>query len=213
VSAAEIATRRPFQRFKGVMFVDREFIRMDLDNDLEAMSREALIAEVKRLRFGIRKHRDSSGHELCWHHPDLWSLLPERGVVAVPTVPTWPQFLRGCIEYRESLDRQLTGPTEIGKSWLAQALAQKACRDGYTVLYRPAPKLFRDLAIARADGSLGRVLDSIARTDVLVVDDFAMAPLNEQERRDFLEICDDRYNRRSTILTSQLPVSSWTSRW
>jgi DNA replication protein DnaC len=102
-----------------------------------------------------------------------------------------------------------TGPTGIGKSWLAQALAQKACRDGYTVWYRPVPKLFRELMVARADGSLGRVLESIARTDVLVVDDFAMAPLNEQERRDFLEICDDRYNRRSTILTSQLPVEKW----
>jgi DNA replication protein DnaC len=88
-----------------------------------------------------------------------------------------------------------TGPAGIGKSWLAQALAQKACRD---VWYRPEPKLFRDLLMARADGSLGRVLDSLARTDVLVVDDFAMVPLNEQERRDFLEICDDRYNRRST---------------
>ena len=72
----------------------------------------------------------------------------------------------------------LTGPTGIGKSWLAQALAQKACRDGYTVLYRPAPKLFRDLAMARADGSLGRLLATIARTDVLVVDDFVMAPLS-----------------------------------
>jgi DNA replication protein DnaC len=102
-----------------------------------------------------------------------------------------------------------TGPTGIGKSWLAQALAQKACRDGHTVWYRPLPKLFRELMVARADGSLGRVLESIARTDVLVVDDFAMAPLNEQERRDFLEICDDRYNRRSTILTSQLPVEKW----
>ena len=102
-----------------------------------------------------------------------------------------------------------TGPTGIGKSWLAQALAQKACRDGYTVWYRPVPKLFRELMVARADGSLGRVLESIARTDVLVVDDFAMAALNEQERRDFLEICDDRYNRRSTILTSQLPVEKW----
>jgi len=102
-----------------------------------------------------------------------------------------------------------TGPTGIGKSWLAQALAQKACRDGYTVWYRRIPKLFRELMVARADGSLGRVLENIARTDVLVVDDFAMAPLNEQERRDFLEICDDRYNRRSTILTSQLPVEKW----
>jgi DNA replication protein DnaC len=102
-----------------------------------------------------------------------------------------------------------TGPTGIGKSWLAQALAQKACRDGYAVWYRPLPKLFRELMVARADGSLGRVLETIARVDVLVVDDFAMAPLNEQERRDFLEICDDRYNRRSTILTSQLPVEKW----
>ena len=73
----------------------------------------------------------------------------------------------------------------------------------------PRPKLFRDLPMARADGSLGRLLESIARTDVLLVDDFAMAPLSEQERRDFLEICDDRYGRRSTILTSQLPVASW----
>jgi DNA replication protein DnaC len=102
-----------------------------------------------------------------------------------------------------------TGPTGVGKSWLAQALAQKACRDGYTVCYRPIPKLFRELMVARADGSLGRVLETLARTDVLVVDDFAMAPLNEQERRDFLEICDDRYNRRSMILTSQLPVEKW----
>ena len=102
-----------------------------------------------------------------------------------------------------------TGPTGVGKSWLAQALAQKACRDGYTVWYRPIPKLFRELMVARADGSLGRVLETLARTDVLVVDDFAMAPLNEQERRDFLEICDDRYNRRSMILTSQLPVEKW----
>ena len=104
------------------------------------------------------------------------------------------------------------GPTGIGKSWLAQALAQKACRDGYSVLYRSAAKLFRDLAEARADGSLGRLLDSIARTDVLLVDDFAMAPLNDGERRSFLEICDDRYGRRSTVLTSQLPVPVGTRR-
>lgn len=103
----------------------------------------------------------------------------------------------------------LTGPTGIGKSWLAQALAHKACRDGYRVLYRPAGKLFRDLQQAQADGSLSRHLPTLTKVDVLVVDDFAMSPLGDLERRLFLEICDDRYRRRSTVLTSQLPVAKW----
>jgi hypothetical protein len=77
-----------------------------MDEDLEALSREELIAEAKRLRAGIRAHRDSSGHELCWHHPRLWSLLPDA-TDRLPEVPEWPQFLRGCIRYRQSLDREL----------------------------------------------------------------------------------------------------------
>lgn len=77
-----------------------------MDADVESMSREQLIDEVKRLRAGIRAHRDCSGHDLCWHHPDLWGLLPERGGASV-TVPDWPQFLRGCLRYRQSLDEQL----------------------------------------------------------------------------------------------------------
>ena len=77
-----------------------------VDDDLDNMSREDLIAEARRLRSGIRKHRDSSGHELCWHHPALWGLLPEKSDPQ-PVVPEWPQFLRGCLRYRESLDAQL----------------------------------------------------------------------------------------------------------
>jgi hypothetical protein len=76
-----------------------------VDEDLDRLSREALIAEVKRLRQGIRAHRDSSGHDLCWHHPQLWGLLPER-VDPEIAVPPWPKFLRGCVKYRESLERQ-----------------------------------------------------------------------------------------------------------
>jgi hypothetical protein len=79
---------------------------MKNDDDLQSMTREALLDEVRRLRAGIREHRDSSGHALCWHHPALWNLLPEKSEPA-PTVPDWPQFLRGCLRYRESLDRQL----------------------------------------------------------------------------------------------------------
>jgi hypothetical protein len=77
-----------------------------MDSDLGAMSREQLIVEVTRLREGIRQHRDSTLHELCWHHPALWGLLPES-TDSLPEVPEWPQFLRGCIRYRESLDEQL----------------------------------------------------------------------------------------------------------
>lgn len=76
-----------------------------MDLDLDALTREQLAAEVRRLRAGIREHRDSSGHELCWHHPALWGLLPERSD-PVPVVPEWPQFLQGCIRYRQSLDEQ-----------------------------------------------------------------------------------------------------------
>ena len=76
------------------------------DEDLEGMSREQLVAEVLKLRDGIRRHRDTSGQDLCWHHPALWGLLPER-TDPVPVVPDWPQFLRGCLRYRESLDEQL----------------------------------------------------------------------------------------------------------
>lgn len=77
-----------------------------MDEDLADLDRDALMAEVKRLRAGIRAHRDSSGHDLCWHHPQLWGLLPEKSD-PLPTVPAWPQFLRGCLRYRESLDAQL----------------------------------------------------------------------------------------------------------
>jgi DNA replication protein DnaC len=101
------------------------------------------------------------------------------------------------------------GPTGVGKSFVASALAQKACRDGYSALYTRAQSLFRDLAMARADGSLRNLLSRLARIDVLVIDDWAMAPLSEPERRDFWEICEDRYQVRSTILTSQLPVTRW----
>jgi DNA replication protein DnaC len=101
------------------------------------------------------------------------------------------------------------GPTGVGKSFIALALAQKACRDGYSALYLRAAALLRDLGLARADGSLRHLLARLSRIDVLVIDDWAMAPLNENERREVWEICEDRYQTRSTIFTSQLPVSRW----
>jgi DNA replication protein DnaC len=101
------------------------------------------------------------------------------------------------------------GPCGVGKSFLAGALAQKACRDGYSALNLRAAALLRDLGLARADGSLRHLLARLSRIDVLVIDDWAMAPLSEAERREIWEICEDRYQTRSTILTSQLPVARW----
>ena len=76
-----------------------------MDEDIETLDRDALIAEVKRLRDGIRQHRDTTGHDLCWHHPALWDLLPEQTPPDI-AVPPWPKFMRGCIRYRQSLDEQ-----------------------------------------------------------------------------------------------------------
>ena len=87
-----------------------------LDDDLQRMSRDELIAEVRKLRHGIREHRDSSGHDLCWHHPQLWGLLPERIEPAI-AVPPWPKFLRGCLRYRESLDRQQPDAPVLDKDY------------------------------------------------------------------------------------------------
>jgi hypothetical protein len=88
----------------------------ELDADLDQMSREQLMAEVRKLRAGIREHRDSSLHELCWHHPQMWGLLPER-TDPIPAVPTWPEFLKGCLKYRQSLDEQLPDAPRSNESY------------------------------------------------------------------------------------------------
>jgi DNA replication protein DnaC len=99
----------------------------------------------------------------------------------------------------------ITGATGTGKTYVACALAQQACRKGYRALYRRAPRLFDELRLARADGSYPRLLSRLARVDVLVIDDFAIAPLADTERRDLLEVLEDRYGLRATVLSSQLP--------
>ena len=87
-----------------------------MDEDLAGLTREQLIDEVRALREGIRTHRDSTGHELCWHHPALWGLLPEREQ-PIPVVPDWPVFMRGCIRYRQSLDQQLPDAPRTGQPY------------------------------------------------------------------------------------------------
>jgi DNA replication protein DnaC len=103
----------------------------------------------------------------------------------------------------------LVGPCGVGKTFLACAFAQQAIRQGHTAFYTRQPQLFRDLALARADGTLHKRLAKLARLDILIVDDWVMTTLSESERRDVLEICEDRYHACSTILTSQIPISQW----
>jgi DNA replication protein DnaC len=103
----------------------------------------------------------------------------------------------------------ITGATGTGKSYVACALAQQACRSGYRVAYRRMPRLIEELALAHADGTYTRLLGRLAKIDVLVLDDWGIAPLRDQERRDMLEIVEDRHGARATILTSQLPVENW----
>ncbi len=103
----------------------------------------------------------------------------------------------------------ITGATGVGKTYIACALAQQACRRGHRVLYRRAPRLFDELTLARADGTYTKLLARFARTDVLVLDDWGLAPVQDLERRDLLEIMEDRHGLRSTIWTSQLPVAQW----
>ncbi|RWO73700.1 MAG: AAA family ATPase [Mesorhizobium sp.] len=116
--------------------------------------------------------------------------------------------LAGCDWIRKHHSLLITGPAGVGKSWLACALGHKACREDFSVAYHRVPRLFAALALARGDGRYGRILKSLARTDLLILDDWGQEKLNDQ-RRDLLEIIEDRYERRSTIVTSQVPVGRW----
>lgn len=117
--------------------------------------------------------------------------------------------LTTCQWIRDHQNIIITGPTGVGKTYLACALSQKACRDGYSALYHRIPRLFQDLALAKGDGSYAKLLQVLAKANVLLLDDYGLATLNTDQRHDLLEILEDRHGIHSTLVTSQLPVEHW----
>ena len=117
--------------------------------------------------------------------------------------------LASCQWIRQHQNLVLTGATGCGKTWLACAFGNAACRQGLSVVYVRAPRLFEELRIAHGDGSFGKRLSALAKTDLLILDDWGLAPLNQAERNDLLEVIDDRVGSRATLITSQLPTEHW----
>lgn len=117
--------------------------------------------------------------------------------------------LAACAWIAKGINILICGPTGVGKSYIACALAHKACLEGYTALYLRLPRLFEELRLAKADGRYGKLMLSFAKTDLLVLDDWGLTPMTDPQRRDLLELMEDRYGLKSTIITSQLPVTAW----
>lgn len=163
------------------------------------VDREWMARENRRLSRLLRAAKLTADASM----EDVWT-TPGRGVTKATI-----RELSTCrwIEHHHNVI--CIGKTGCGKSYLAAALAQAACRNGLRTLYSRVPRLLEEIAIARADGTLVRTLARLAKLQVLVLDDFLLAPLKDAERRDLLEILEDRYGHSSTIITSQLPTSKW----
>ena len=161
---------------------------------------EILARENKRVQTALREAKLRLGHA-CVEGIDY----PARRELDKSAV----RQLATCRWVHEHQNIVITGMTGTGKTYVACALAQQACRKGYRALYRRIPRLFEELALAHADGSYLRLLARFARTDVLVLDDWGLGGMRDQDRRDLLEILEDRSAVRSTIITSQLPTAKW----
>ena len=117
--------------------------------------------------------------------------------------------LSSCQWVKEGLNLIINGPTGVGKTWIACALAHKACREGFSAHYLRLPRLFEALHLAHGDGRYHKLMSGFAKTDLIILDDRGLAKLNAEQRRDLLELLDDRHGHRSTIVTSQIPVDHW----
>ena len=164
------------------------------------IDREVLFRDTKRVTRLLKQAKLKVG-SACLEDVDY---RPGRGLekklLAALGSGDWIRHHHNCL---------ITGPTGSGKTWLACALGNAACRQGFSVLYVRLPRLFEELRIAHGDGSFTRRLVALAKTDVLLIDDWGLAPPSAAERSDLLEVLDDRVGTRSTVITSQLPIEHW----
>lgn len=193
-------------RLTGMLTALQEQMGMDDINDLSfeerlglLVDREAVCRESRRLKTRLRKAKlrhDAAVEDIDFRHPRGL----DKSLVLRLTDCNW-------LKNHENLI--ITGPTGVGKSYLACAFAQKACRTGYSAIYLRTSRLFENLGLAKGDGRYIKLLTGFAKTDLLVLDDFGLAKLNREHQHDLLEILEDRHGLKSTLVTSQLPVEHW----
>jgi DNA replication protein DnaC len=188
--AAALAEQMQMPDIEELAFEER--LGLLVDRELTERENRRLSSRLRRARL---KH-NAALEDIDYRHP--------RGLDK-----SLIQFLATCQWVKEHLNILITGPTGVGKTWIACALAHKACREGYTAGYLRLPRLLQDMAIAKGDGRYPKLLATLAKTDVLVLDDWGLAKLAGEQRRDLLEILEDRHATRSTLATSQLPIETW----
>ena len=159
------------------------------------------VTERENRRLGSRLKKAKLRHSCCVEDLDFKT---SRGLDKALILS-----LAACTWIARGINVLICGPTGVGKSYLACALAHKACLEGYSALYLRLPRLFEELRLAKADGRYGKLMLDYAKTDLLVLDDWGLTPMTDPQRRDLLELLEDRYGRKSTIVTSQLPIPSW----
>jgi DNA replication protein DnaC len=193
-------------RFTGMAAALDEQMQMNSLDDLSfeerlgiLLDREMAVRQTRRMNTRLRKARlrqDGCIEDINFRHP--------RGLDK-----SLVMRLAGCEWIKEHNNLIITGPTGVGKTYLACAFAQKACREGYSTLYLRITKLFEDLALAKGDGRYLKLLASFAKADLLVLDDYGLEQLCRDQRHDLLEILEDRHGLKSTLVTSQLPIDHW----